>query len=70
VLQPPKWRQPKPGATSPSLSTGDLLRILRCELWAPQLSPESFCHFTSPPTPETNTQKPVPNLPPALFAAA
>jgi len=70
ALQPPKWRQPKPGATPPSQSTGDLLRLLRCELWAPQLSPQSFSHFTSPPPPETNAQKPVPSLPHAVLAAA
>jgi hypothetical protein len=69
-LLPPKWRQPKPGGVAAAMSTGDLLRALRCELWADQLSPESFSHFTSPSPDDLNAQKPTPSLAPALFAAA
>lgn len=69
-LLPPKWRQPKPDGDAAALSTGDLLRALRCELWADQLSPESFSHFTSPPPDDLNAQKLTPSLAPALFAAA
>jgi DDE superfamily endonuclease len=69
-LQPPKWRQAEHGRASPAISTGDLLRALRCELWAPQLSAQSFSHFTSPPPVDTTAQKPVPSLPHALLSAA
>lgn len=69
-LQPPKWRHAEPGHATLPMSTGDLLRALRCELWAPQLSPQSFSHFTSPPPVDTNAQKPVPSLPHALLSAA
>lgn len=69
-LLPPKWRQPKPGADAGPISTGDLLRALRSELWAAQLSPESFSHFTSPSLDDLNAQKPTPSLAHALFAAA
>jgi hypothetical protein len=69
-LLPPKWRHPKTDETAPALHTGELLRVLRCELWAPQLSPESSSHFTSPAPADANTQKPEPSLPHVLFAAA
>ncbi|MBI4623357.1 MAG: hypothetical protein HY736_09090 [Verrucomicrobia bacterium] len=69
-LRPPKWRQPNPGEAALPLSTGDLLRALRCELWAAQLTPESFSQFPSPPLGDTNTQKPAPNLLHALLSAA
>lgn len=69
-LRPPKWRHPKTGEAAPPLHTGELVRALRCELWAPQLSPESFSHFTSPVPADANAQKPEPSLPHALFAAA
>jgi len=68
-LQPPKWRRAGGRATRP-LSTGDLLRALRAELWAPQLSAQSFSHFTSPPPADSTAQKPVPSLPHALLSAA
>ncbi|HZL45204.1 MAG TPA: transposase [Opitutaceae bacterium] len=68
-LLPPKWRPTKTGEAAP-LHTGELLRALRCELWAPQLSPESFSHFTSPVPADDNAQKPEPSLPHLLFAAA
>ena len=69
-LRAPKWRQPKPGGDAATPSTGDLLRALRAELWAGQLSPESFSHFTSPPSDDLNAPKPTPSLAHALFAAA
>ena len=68
TLQPPKWRRRAKEGAMPS--TGDLLRALRCELWAPQLDAESFSHFASAEPADANAQKPVPNLAYALFAAA
>jgi len=65
-----KWRRPHADESANSLHTGELLRILRCELWASQLSPESFSHFTSPPLADAKAQKPEPSLPHVLFAAA
>jgi hypothetical protein len=67
-LQPPKWRRPAGDGAMPS--TGDLLRALRCELWAPQLDAKSFSHFASATPDDTTTQKPAPSLAHALFAAA
>ena len=69
-LRPPKWRQGKPGGDSAVLSTGDLLRALRCELWAGQLSAQSFSHFTSPAHDDINASKPIPSLAHAVLAAA
>ena len=69
-LRPPKWRRPKPGATSLPFATADLVRSLRCELWAGQLSPQSFAHFTSSSPADTTHQQPHPSLSHALFAAA
>lgn len=69
-LRPPKWRPPPPGGDVTALATGDLLRALRHELWAAQLSPESFAHFTSPSPDELTASKPTPSLAHALFAAA
>lgn len=68
TLQPPKWR--RRGKKNAPPSTGDLLRALRCELWAPQLDAESFSHFASAVPADANAQKPVPSLAHALFAAA
>jgi hypothetical protein len=68
TLQPPKWRRRVKAGTMPS--TGDLLRALRCELWAPQLDAESFSHFASALPADANAQKPIPSLAYALFAAA
>lgn len=69
-LQPPKWRQSGREDAAPTISTGDLLRALRSELWAEQLSAPSFSHFTSPPSADTTTQKPIPSLAHALLSAA
>jgi hypothetical protein len=68
TLQPPKWRRPPADGALPS--TGDLLRALRCELWAPQLDAQSFSHFASAVSDELTAQKPVPSLAHALLAAA
>lgn len=68
-LLAPKWRRPNT-SEPPPLHTGDLLRALRSELWAPQLSPDTFSHFTSPPPADATAQKPEPSLPHVLFAAA
>jgi hypothetical protein len=69
-LQPPKWRQAESGRALPALATGDLLRALRHELWAPQLGARSFSHFTSPPPADDNAQQPTPSLSHALLSAA
>lgn len=69
-VRPPKWRRPKPGTGASALSTGDLLRALRSELWSEQLRPQSFSHFVSPAQPDANPQKPTPQLAEALFTAA
>lgn len=68
TLQPPKWRRRAKEGAPPS--TGDLLRALRCELWAPQLNAQSFSHFVSAGSADANPQKPLPSLAHALFAAA
>jgi len=67
TLRPPKWRRRHKDAPP---STGDLLRALRCELWAPQLDPESFSHFVSEVPADATTQKPMPSLSHAILAAA
>lgn len=69
-LQPPKWRQAARDRAAPALSTADLLRALRAELWTAQLSPQSFSHFTSPSSHDTNDQKLIPSLAHALLSAA
>lgn len=68
-LAPPKWRKDR--ADDGSLpSTGDLLRLLRYETWAGALRPATFHHFVTKAPPFTNAQKPKPDLPATLFAAA
>lgn len=69
-LQPPKWRSAGRRGAASALSSADLLRALRCELWADQLSAPSFSHFTSPSTSDTNTQKLIPSLAHAMLSAA
>jgi hypothetical protein len=68
-LQPPKWRKDR-SLEGKLPSTGDLLRLLRYETWAGVLRPGTFYHFVSQPPPDTNAQKPMPDLPAILFAAA
>jgi len=68
-LQPPKWRKDR--ASEGKLpSTGDLLRLLRYEIWAGALRPGTFYHFVNDTPSNTNAQKPTPDLPAILFAAA
>ena len=69
-LQPPKWRQPKAGSDPTALTTGDLVRALRSELWSDQLDPESFSHFASAAPADANAQKPELSLSGAMLAAA
>ena len=69
-LRPPKWRRRAPGSTPSSPTTGELLRALRCELWADQIQTPSLSHFTSQPPADTNVQQDLPSLPAALFCAA
>jgi hypothetical protein len=69
-LQPPKWRRAPDNRAAPAPSTADLLRALRAELWAEQLSPESFSHFMSSSSDDTNDQKLIPSLAHALLSAA
>jgi hypothetical protein len=68
-LRPPKWRRDRSLDGKPP-STGDLLRLLRYETWAGVLRPGTFHHFVSDPLPVKNPQKPMPDLPAILFAAA
>lgn len=70
-LRAPKWRSSGlRGDAASALSTADLLKALRCELWADQLSAPTFSHFTSPSSVDTNTQKPIPSLSHAILSAA
>jgi hypothetical protein len=68
-LHPPKWRK-DPTLEGKLPSTGDLLRLLRYEIWAGVLRPGTFYHFVTDTPPDTNAQKPMPDLPAILFAAA
>lgn len=68
-LRPPKWRKDHRG-TGRLPSTGDLLRLLRAEIWVRALSPGTFDHFATDPPPDASVQKPRPDLPATLFAAA
>lgn len=68
-LHPPKWRRER-HLDGKLPSTGDLLRMLRYEIWAGVLRPGTFYHFATAPPPGTNAQKPMPDLPAILFAAA
>jgi hypothetical protein len=68
-LQPPKWRNRPQGARQLP-STGDLLRLLRVELWAGALRPDSFFHFANHSPPDTNAEKLTLSLPSSLFSAA
>lgn len=70
TLRPPKWR-PRPEQEGPPLpSTGELLRLLRYEYWAPALRPATFYHFATGTTPATSAEKCTPDLAAALLSAA
>jgi hypothetical protein len=68
-LDPPKWRG-SPGRAGGLPSTGELLRLLRYETWAGFLRPSTFHHFATGTAPVANAEKPLPDLPATLFAAA
>ena len=68
-LRPPKWRQP-PSGDHPLPSTGELLRLLRHEVWAGALHPDTFGHFVTHPPDDAKLEKLIPNLPASLFDAA
>lgn len=68
-LHPPKWRRDRI-LDGKLPSTGDLLRLLRYETWAGVLRPGTFYHFATNSPPDTNAEKPMPDLPAILFAAA
>ena len=68
-LQPPKWRKERDNEGKLP-STGDLLRLLRYEIWAGALRPGTFYHFVNDTPSNTNAQKLTPDLPAILFAAA
>lgn len=69
TLQPPKWRNHRHLKARPP-STGDLLRLLRYEIWAAAIRPGTLYHFASTAPPTTTAQKLSPNLPAILFNAA
>ena len=68
-LPPPKWRRDH-GPARPLPSTGELLRLLKLELWAGAIRPGSFSHFVTQCPPAANAEKLTLSLPAALFAAA
>jgi len=67
--QPPKWRK-QPESKRQLPSTGELLRLLRMELWAGAIRPDSFYHFMTHCPPDMNSEKLEPSLPGILFDAA
>jgi hypothetical protein len=67
--KPPKWhKQPESDRRLPS--TGELLRLLRIELWAGAIRPDTFFDFVAHSPPDMNAQKLSPSLPSMLFDAA
>jgi hypothetical protein len=68
TLDPPRWRANRQAADKLP-STGDLLRLLRYELWAGTLRPGAFFHFVSKSPPVTSDQKPTPDLAATLFSS-
>lgn len=67
--KPPKWRkQPEGDRQLPS--TGELLRLLRIELWAGAIRPDRFYDFVTHCPPDLNAEKLEPSLPSILFDAA
>jgi len=67
-LQPPKWRRPVAEEQAPP-TTGELLRLLRFEIWSGALRPSTFYAFVSAAPTATKSPKLAPSLPGALFAA-
>jgi hypothetical protein len=68
TLDPPKWRKDR-RAAGQLPSTGDLLRLLRYELWAGALRPGTFFHFATKSPPVASGQKPAPDLAATLFSS-
>jgi hypothetical protein len=68
-LAPPKWRKDRQQEGGPP-ATGELLRILRYEIWAGALRPGTLHRFASRRRPDTSAPKPRPDLAATLFAAA
>ena len=68
TLDPPKWRKDRQAAGQLP-STGELLRLLRYELWAGALRPGTFFHFATKSPPVTSGQKPAPDLAATLFSS-
>lgn len=68
TLVPPKWRRDRQAAGQLP-STGELLRLLRYELWAGALRPGTFFHFVSKSPPSASGQKPAPDLAATLFSS-
>lgn len=68
TLDPPRWRANRQAADKLP-STGELLRLLRYELWAGTLRPGAFFHFVSKSPPVTSDQKPAPDLAATLFSS-
>jgi hypothetical protein len=69
TLDPPKWRGNR-RAAGQLPATGDLLRLLRYELWADALRPGTFFHFATKSPPVASGQKPPPDLAATIFSAA
>ncbi len=67
--QPPKWRK-QPESERQLPSTGELLRLLRIELWAGAIRPSSFYDFVTHCPPDMNAEKLQTSLPSILFDAA
>lgn len=68
-LEPSKWRKDRcPDGKPPA--TGELMRILRYEIWARALRPGTLHHFRSKGNPATNRPKPGADLAATLFGAA
>ncbi len=67
--KPPKWRE-QPECDRKLPSTGELLRLLRIELWAGAIRPGSFYDFVTHSPPDMNAEKLNPSLASMLFDAA
>jgi len=68
TLDVPKWRRDR-RAAGQLPSTGELLRLLRYELWAGALRPATFFRFVTKSPPLASGQKPAPDLPATLFCS-
>ena len=65
------WHPSHPYGSDRQLpSTGELLRLLRIELWAGAIRPDSFYDFVTHSPPDMNAEKLNPSLTSMLFDAA